>query len=222
MLIIAQTTPADFPFEEAFVEEPRRKPMQAPPPPAIPSEEVAQPVAPASLPPDMPPAMPDEPPEMVELAPEPDPITPVVTAPKEPGDEGMAPAPGRLPSMVGEQPQDKVSPPGPGVPEDPAKMFEEVIPPETPVQEKNRIMDVRQKVAFSLGNNIPIKITYTTLPKQDNAAGSTTQRVIVPDYVYWAGTGRHVVVAWDNSKNDWRAFALERINGADLLDEMAA
>jgi hypothetical protein len=212
MLIIAQSPASTrdrkpFPFEEAFQDPavtqeatPEATPQVAPEV----TPEVQEPmVAPVE------PVIPDEP------------MTPAITAPVDAGGaEPMAPAPGRLPSMVGEPPE-KIEAPGPGTPEDPAKLFEEVMPPDTPMQEKNRIMDVRQKVAFSLGSGTPLRITYTTLPKSDNAAGSTTQRVITPDYVYWAGTGRHVVVAWDDSKNDWRAFALERINGADLLDEAA-
>jgi predicted DNA-binding transcriptional regulator YafY len=44
-------------------------------------------------------------------------------------------------------------------------------------------------------------------------------RVVVPDYVYWAGTDRHIMVAWDFNVDDWRAFAVDNIQAADLVGE---
>ena len=110
----------------------------------------------------------------------------------------------------------KVRPPNPQRPEDPAKLYEEIVPPETPLEQKNR-MDKNDKIYLAITESLPLRITYTTLPKEDNPAGSTTVRTVQPDYVYTAGTGRSVMVAWCQSKNDWRAFVVDNIREADLV-----
>lgn len=106
------------------------------------------------------------------------------------------------------------------VPEDPAKIFEEVKAPESPLEEMNRRLknDVRAKIWTSLNNTIPLKIVYQTLA-DDGGSSSRTERVVRPDYVYWAGTNRHILVAWCDLRNDWRAFAVDNIATADLIGE---
>jgi len=125
----------------------------------------------------------------------------------------LAPPVGAIPGEP-----EKISPFYEKQPEDPATMFEEVVAEESPLEQKNREWDVRAKLFHSMTNNSPVRISYTTLPKDDNPAGSTTIRTVIPDYVYWASTGRHVLVAWDYLKSDWRAFAVERIDQASLVE----
>ncbi len=90
---------------------------------------------------------------------------------------------------------------------------EDIEIPTTPIEDANETLGIREKIFYSLNNATPLKISYTTID-----GGSTTDRTIHPDYVYWAGTNRHILVAWDKSKNDWRAFAVDNINLADLVD----
>jgi len=106
------------------------------------------------------------------------------------------------------------------IPEDPAKMFEEVKAPESPIEEMNRRLknDVRAKIWQSLNGAIPLKIVYQTL-RDDMGGSSTSERVIRPDYVFWAGTNRHILVAWCELRNAWRAFAVDNIAQADLIGE---
>jgi len=103
-------------------------------------------------------------------------------------------------------------------PEDPAKLFEEVATPETPIEELNRRYQVREKIWHSLNKSLPLKITYTTLDDEFGKK-STTLRVVRPDYVYWAGTNRHILVAWCDLRNAWRAFSVDNISKADLIGE---
>jgi hypothetical protein len=105
-------------------------------------------------------------------------------------------------------------------PQDPSKLFQEVKAPETQVEELNRRYKnkVREKIWHSLNSSIPLKITYQTL-SDEFGRSSTTQRVIRPDYVYWAGTNRHILVAWCDLRNDWRAFAVDNIAVAELIGE---
>lgn len=103
-------------------------------------------------------------------------------------------------------------------PVDPAKLFEEQIPPETPLEKANRQLTVRQKIWEALNKADPLKIQYTTLP-DDRGMSVPIERVVSPDYVYWAGTNRHIMVGWDHTVDDWRAFAVDNINGADLVGE---
>lgn len=103
-------------------------------------------------------------------------------------------------------------------PEDPAKMFEEIYTPETPIEEANRVYQVREKIWRSLNRSIPMKIQYKTL-EDEMGRTAETNRVIRPDYVYWAGTNRHILVAWCDMRNDWRAFAVDNIITAELLGD---
>lgn len=108
--------------------------------------------------------------------------------------------------------------PGPGegkMPLDPSQFIGSEIPiPKTEEEKANEVLDLREKIFYSLNNGIPMKITYRTLDGKN-----VTDRIIHPDYVYWAGTNRHILVAWDELKNDWRAFAVDNINeeNASLL-----
>lgn len=93
---------------------------------------------------------------------------------------------------------------------DPSEMFEEVIYKDEPPDVKEEQLSVREKIHRSLNFMLPLRILYTSL------AGLTTERTVHPDYVYWAGTRRHILVAWDEMKNDWRAFVVDRIREAKL------
>lgn len=103
-------------------------------------------------------------------------------------------------------------------PEDPAKMFQEIATPETPIEEINRKYNIREKIWRSLNMALPLKIIYETLT-DDMGRKARTDRVVRPDYVYWAGTNRHILVAWCDMRNDWRAFAVDNIIKADLLGD---
>jgi hypothetical protein len=108
-------------------------------------------------------------------------------------------------------------------PVDPATMFEEVFPKQTPLEEKNRRLGIREKIFEALNTfdpvtrgTLPLKIQYKTLPDEFGGS-SVTDRTVSPDHVYWADTGRHVLVAWCHLKNGWRAFAVDNILDATLL-----
>jgi len=103
-------------------------------------------------------------------------------------------------------------------PEDPSKLFEEVPTPETPTEEMNRRLSVREKIWRSLNTASPMSIKYQTLA-DDLGRTAVTNRIVRPDYVYWAGTNRHILVAWCNLRNDWRAFAVDNILAADLIGD---
>lgn len=91
---------------------------------------------------------------------------------------------------------------------------EEVEIPTTPIEDANATLDIRGKIFYSLNNSTPMRISYTTID-----GGSVTDRTIHPDYVYWAGTNRHILVAWDELRGDWRAFAVNNITLAELQEE---
>ena len=100
-------------------------------------------------------------------------------------------------------------------PVDPASLFDEVLPPDTPMEERNQKFNVREKIYYSLNTGTPLNITYETLPDRMSRTFVST-RTIEPDYVYWAGTNRHILVAWDHLRNGWRAFVVDRIQQAKL------
>lgn len=95
------------------------------------------------------------------------------------------------------------------------------VPPENILGEEfmappdpREAMSVRELVVESLNTAVPLRISYLTL---DGMHGS--ERTVHPDYVYWSGTNRHVLVAWDELRNDWRAFAIDNIRYAKLMEE---
>jgi hypothetical protein len=93
----------------------------------------------------------------------------------------------------------------------PEESFDELKGEPSPLDEANKNLSVREKIWYSLNNpGTPLRIVYTSL------AGYTTERTVEPDYVYWAGTRRHVLVAWCRMRNDWRAFIVDRITKAKL------
>jgi hypothetical protein len=103
---------------------------------------------------------------------------------------------------------------GEATPENPAALLGDEVPmPTSPLDELNRKLSVREMIFYSLNNGSPLRIKYTTL---DGLGRS--ERTILPDYVYWAGTNRHILVAWDEMNNDWRAFAVDNINMALLME----
>jgi len=93
-------------------------------------------------------------------------------------------------------------------------MGQEVPIPMGDIERMNAELSVRQKIVHGLLNGIPLRIRYLTLDGM-----SQTERTIYPDYVYWAGTGRHILVAMDEMSGDWRAFAVSNIEVADLEPE---
>lgn len=103
-------------------------------------------------------------------------------------------------------------------PVDPATLFDEVLPPDTPVEERNKKFSIREKIWYALNTGTPLNITYETIPDRMKRTFTST-RTVEPDYVYWAGTNRHIMVSWDHLRNDWRAFAVDRIRDAKLEGE---
>lgn len=103
------------------------------------------------------------------------------------------------------------------MPENPAVLLGDEIPmPVSTLENANQNLSVREMIFYSLNNDTPLRIKYTTL---DGMIRS--ERTIHPDYVYWAGTNRHILVAWDEMNNDWRAFAVDNIEKALLMGEAA-
>lgn len=98
--------------------------------------------------------------------------------------------------------------PQPPPPSDPEQFLSEVVESRPPSPEADQELSVREKIRNSLANGLPLRIVYTSL------GGYTTERTVHPDYVYFAGTMRHVLVAWDELRNDWRAFIVDRIRNA--------
>lgn len=103
-------------------------------------------------------------------------------------------------------------------PADPASLFDEVLPPGTPMEERNKKFSIREKIWYSLNTGAPLDMVYETLPDRMKRTFTST-RTVEPDYVYWAGTNRHIMVSWDHLRNDWRAFAVDRIKDAKLEGE---
>ena len=205
---LAQVTePAleELPFEEAF-QEPVAKPEPAPkkiaPKPKItPKPEAIPEAAPEEVPQDVQTQAPSIP--AVPPVAEAEPVSKKPIAP-------FVPSPEWEPKPI-EKPE-KISPPGPDKPEDPAAIFEEVIPPQTPLEQQNQTMDIRQKVFQSMTEGTPLAIKYTTL------AGTPISRKVIGLYVYYGDTKRHVLVAHDLDVNDFRAFVVDGITDATLLD----
>ncbi len=118
------------------------------------------------------------------------------------------------------QEQFQIPPVQPNIPEQPIppeENFEELKPLEEPEQseqaEKEKTLDLRGQIWKAMSENLPLRIVYTSLK------GLTTERTVFPDYIYWAGTHRHVMVSWDSSKNDWRAFIVDRIRKAKIEEK---
>lgn len=103
-------------------------------------------------------------------------------------------------------------------PVDPSSLFEEVLPSDTPEEERNKKFSVREKIWYALNTGTPLGMVYETLPDRMRRTFVST-RTVEPDYVYWAGTGRHILVAWDHLRNDWRAFVVDRIRDAKIKEE---
>lgn len=101
---------------------------------------------------------------------------------------------------------------------DPAEMFEEVVREETPLEEQNRKLNIREKIFESLNTGTPLHIRYRTLA-DELGKSSMTERTVEPDYVYWPGTNRHLLMALDHLRGDWRSFAVDNILQADLVGE---
>jgi hypothetical protein len=98
-------------------------------------------------------------------------------------------------------------------PVEPEKSFEELEEEQSELDRKNKELSTREKIWYALNNpGLLLTIKYTSL------AGWTSERSVGPDYVYWAGTHRHVMVAWCYLRNDWRAFIVDRITEANLED----
>lgn len=93
-------------------------------------------------------------------------------------------------------------------------MGQEIPMPMGEIERMNAELSVRQKIVHGLLNGIPLRIRYITLDGM-----SQTERTVHPDYVYWAGTGRHILVAMDEMSGDWRAFAVSNIEMANLEPE---
>ena len=89
--------------------------------------------------------------------------------------------------------------------------FEQVAPfPEQKEKVARTEQEIRMAIWSSLDSGNPLRIAYTTLE------GWPSERTVHPDYVYWAGTHRHVLVGWDELRNDWRAFIIGRIGEAKV------
>lgn len=161
-------------------------------------------------------AKPDDPLSRFEEIPEgQDPWSEEATEPA-PAPEPPDPEPAQAEPQV--DPAFKVEPEPAVQPIDPATIAEEVPPPTNDVDEMNAtIKDPGQKIYASIEKDLPLEITYTTLPRKENPAGSTTIRVVDPDFVYWAGTQREILVAWCRLRSDWRAFAVSGIRDAEIL-----
>ena len=103
------------------------------------------------------------------------------------------------------------------MPVDPSTLVDvgtEVEIPTTPIEDANQSLNVREMIFYSLNNSTPMRIAYTTL-----YGGTNIERTIHPDYVYWSGTNRHILVAWDEEQADWRAFSVDNINAAKLMEQ---
>ncbi len=170
----------------------------------------------------------------MEKAPRDEDLVPIgesIPPPPQPGSHGQAPTPEQVQWADDDADQDgmDVSPTGPDAfkqltdenflpvgqqqqPEiDLDKSFDEIKGEPDPLDEANKKLDVREKIWYSLNNpGVPLRIIYTSL------GNFTTERTVEPDYVYWAGTHRHVLVAWCRMRNDWRAFIVDRITKAKL------
>ncbi len=100
-------------------------------------------------------------------------------------------------------------------PAPPEENFEELKPLKEEDQDnkKEKELDLRGTIWKAMSNNLPLRMVYTSIK------GLTTERTVYPDYIYWAGTNRHIMVSWDTSKNDWRAFVVDRIRKAKIEEE---
>lgn len=100
------------------------------------------------------------------------------------------------------------------LPIEPSQMLANEIPlPVSDLDQVNASLGIREKIFYSLNNTVPMRIKYLTLDGM-----SRTERTIHPDYVRFAGTGRYVLIAWDELYGDWRAFAVDNIQEAILIE----
>lgn len=107
-----------------------------------------------------------------------------------------------------------IPPPAPAAPEEepavePGVEHEEYGPEEPVDPDEN--LNIRAKIWKAMEENLPLRITYTAIE-----TNYTTERSVAPIEVYWAGTHRHIMVAWCYLRNDWRAFAVDMISKADI------
>jgi len=123
----------------------------------------------------------------------------------------------------------KIEPKKEEEPVDPAKMFEEVLPEDTPLEQRNKQMDIRQKIWYSLHSGDKLKINYDTLEKPDKPSLNVT-RLVIPQYVaFHDGTNQFFLYTKPDPMNvgqygpldsgnpdGWKSFAIDNIRSADL------
>jgi len=123
----------------------------------------------------------------------------------------------------------KIEPKKEEEPVDPAKMFEEVLPEDTPLEQRNKQMDIRQKIWYSLHSGDKLKINYDTLEKPEKPSLNVT-RLVIPQYVaFHDGTNQFFLYTKPDPMNvgqygpldsgnpdGWKSFAIDNIRSADL------
>lgn len=103
---------------------------------------------------------------------------------------------------------------------------EEIQEPDSPIQMINSSYDIDSKIRIAMGNKdladelesqlpdrIGLDIDYTTID-----GNNTSRRTIVVFDHYLAGTGRIIIVGFCTNVRDWRRFARNGIQRADLVE----
>jgi hypothetical protein len=210
--------------EPAPVEPAPVEPIPATPAPATPPEDI-------QVPDWLGKEIPEEVPEIEPPPPPVSPETPLpVSSPEDiPTGVSREGPPSEYQEFLDDQGFQKIEPKKEEEPVDPAKMFEEVLPEDTPLEQRNKQMDIRQKIWYSLHSGEKLKINYDTLEKPDKPSLNVT-RLVIPQYVaFHDGTNQFFLYTKPDPMNvgrygpldsgnpdGWKSFAIDNIRSADL------
>lgn len=120
---------------------------------------------------------------------------------------------------------DKISPREENEPVDPAAMFEEVLPKDTPTDDLNKKYSIKEKIWHALNNGSKLTINYDTIGNKNPSVN--VNRTIDPQYVAFNNrTNRFLLFTQPDSGNmeaygptegdGWKSFAIDNIKEAKL------
>lgn len=115
---------------------------------------------------------------------------------------------------------------------DPSEMFKEVLPADTPIDERNKHLDIIQKIWFAMSDDrYKLSINYDTLDKPNKPSLNVDRLVVPQNIAFENGTNRFLLYTKPDPKNKsdygpldksnsdgWKSFAIDNIRSA-ILEE---
>lgn len=123
----------------------------------------------------------------------------------------------------------KVKPREENEPVDPAAMFDEVLPANTPNDERNEKYNTREKIWYALNKGARLEINYDTIPKK-NKGSVNIDRTVDPQYVAFNNrTNRYLLFTQPDAESTdtygptegdgWKSFAIDNIKQARIIED---